>query len=186
MTSPRDPHGGPRPLHLVRGDGGDPDSSSLTADGRGEGRRTVVQPVGAGPPERQVPRELPAPPAERRLLPARLEIRLPSAAAGRAVARARHPAGRRWLPDRARLLQRLAERAQDGGAPWPRVAAAVLALRGIAGDDGPTFARRLGISATALARLEAGASPASAVPPRLRAVGGLVDWSWVDAGEPDR
>ena len=38
----------------------------------------------------------------------------------------------------------------------------------------------------ALARLEAGASPASAVPPRLRAVGGLVDWSWVDAGEADR
>ncbi|HET9290123.1 MAG TPA: hypothetical protein VFQ49_03505 [Actinomycetes bacterium] len=85
-----------------------------------------------------------------------------------------------------RLLQRLAERAQDGGASWPRVAAAVLALRGISGDDGPTFARRVGITTSALARLEAGSSPASAVPPRLRAVGGLVDWSWVDAGEVDR
>jgi hypothetical protein len=179
MTSPRDPHGGYRPLHLVRGDGGDPGPPSPAADGRGEGRRTDP---GAGRP----PRELPSPPAERRLLPARLEIRLPSMAADRVEARARHPAGRRWLPDRARLLQRLAERAQDGGAPWPRVAAAVLALRGIAGDDGPTFARRLGISTTALARLEAGASPASAVPPRLRAVGGLVDWKWVDAGEVDR
>jgi hypothetical protein len=179
MTSPRDPHGGHRPLHLVRGDGGDPGPPSPTADGRGEGRRTDP---GAGRP----PRELPSPPAERRLLPARLEIRLSSMASDRVEARARHPAGRRWLPDRARLLQRLAERAQDGGAPWPRVAAAVLALRGIAGDDGPTFARRLGISTTALARLEAGASPASAVPSRLRAVGGLVDWKWVDAGEVDR
>jgi hypothetical protein len=111
--------------------------------------------------------------------------RVPHGAA-RAEARTRHPAGRRWLPDRVRLLQRLAERAQDGGASWPRVAAAVLALRGISGDDGPTFARRVGITASALARLEAGLSPASAVPPRLRAVGGLVDWSWVDAGEVDR
>jgi hypothetical protein len=106
--------------------------------------------------------------------------------AARGEARSRHPAGRRWLPDRVRLLQRLAERAQDGGASWPRVAAAVLALRGISGDDGPTFARRVGITTSALGRLEAGSSPASAVPPRLRAVGGLVDWSWVDAGEVDR
>ena len=62
----------------------------------------------------------------------------------------------------------------------------MLALRGISGDDGPTFARRVGITTSALARLEAGSSPASAVPARLRAVGGLVDWSWVDAGEVDR
>ncbi|HET8621632.1 MAG TPA: hypothetical protein VFM27_21865 [Acidimicrobiales bacterium] len=112
--------------------------------------------------------------------------RVPHGAAARGEARSRHPAGRRWLPDRVRLLQRLAERAQDGGASWPRVAAAVLALRGISGDDGPTFARRVGITTSALARLEAGSSPASAVPARLRAVGGLVDWSWVDAGEVDR
>jgi len=104
-------------------------------------------------------------------------------AAARAEARSRHPSGRRWRPDRDRLLQRLADRARDGGADWPRVAAAVVALRGIAGDDGPTFAQRVGISPAALDRLESGASPASAVPPRLRSVAGLVDWSWVDAGE---
>ena len=86
--------------------------------------------------------------------PARtLRSRVPHAA--RAEARSRHPAGRRWLPDRVPAAT--PGRAGPGrGASWPRVAAAVLALRGISGDDGPTFARRVGITTSALARLEAG------------------------------
>jgi hypothetical protein len=80
------------------------------------------------------------------------------------------------------MLQRLADRAYVGGAPWPRVAAAVVMVRGVAGDDPPTFARRVGVSAATLAGLEAGAEPASSVPGCLRALGGLIDWTWVDDG----
>ena len=103
-------------------------------------------------------------------------------AEARAEARRRHPAGRAWRPDRCRMLQRLVDRAYVGGAPWPRVAAAVVMVRGIAGDDPPTFARRVGVSAATLAGLEAGAEPASSVPGCLRALGGLIDWTWVDDG----
>src|SRR5262245_17466819 len=103
-------------------------------------------------------------------------------AEARAEARRRHPAGRGWRPDRRRMLQRLADRAYVGGAPWPRVAAAVVMLRGIAGDDPPTFAQRVGVSAATLAGLEAGAEPASSVPGCLRVVGGVIDWAWVDDG----
>jgi hypothetical protein len=60
------------------------------------------------------------------------------------------------------------------------VAAAVVLLRGVAGDDRPAFARRLGVSAGALARLEQGLEPPASVPDGLRAVPGLVDWAWVD------
>jgi hypothetical protein len=105
-------------------------------------------------------------------------------ASARAVARSRHPTARAWVPDRGRLLERLAERAHARGAPWPRVAAAVLLLRGVAGDDRPAFARRVGMSEAVLERLERGLSPASAVPDRLRAVPDLVDWSWVEAPVP--
>lgn len=106
-------------------------------------------------------------------------------ARGRHVAaRARHPTARQWPPDRARLLRLLAERAAGRGARWPRVAAAVIALRGVAGDDRPTFATRVGIPLDQLERLEQGSEPPTAVPPVLRAVRGLVDWSWVDAGPP--
>ena len=103
-------------------------------------------------------------------------------AEARAEARRRHPAGRGWRPDRRRMLQRLADRAYAGGAPWPRVAAAIVMLRGVAGDDPPTFAQRVGVSASTLAGLEAGAVPASSIPTCLRAVVGLVDWAWVDDG----
>jgi hypothetical protein len=102
---------------------------------------------------------------------------------GRVAARSHHPSGRPWRPDRARLLERLAAAARAGGAPWPRVAAAMLVLRGIAGDDAATFAARLGIGADALDRLESGWVPASTVPARLRSIPGLVDWAWVD-GDP--
>jgi hypothetical protein len=102
------------------------------------------------------------------------------AGAARAAARQRHPTARAWVPDRARLIVRLAERAGARGAPWPRVAAAVLLLRGVAGDDLPAFARRLGVPEPELDRLERGLVPASGVPPRLRAVPDLVDWAWVD------
>ena len=80
-------------------------------------------------------------------------------------ARDRHPAARSWVPDRARLLERLAERAGRRGAAWPRVAAAVVLLRGVAGDDRPTFAERVGVSLADLADLELGLTPPSGVPP---------------------
>jgi len=102
----------------------------------------------------------------------------------RAAARARHPTARSWQPDRARVLARLAERVQARGAPWPRVAAAVLLLRGVAGDESAAFAARAGLSPGALARLEQGLDPPSAVPARLRTVPGLVDWAWVEEGPP--
>ncbi|HET6951283.1 MAG TPA: hypothetical protein VFI47_12955 [Acidimicrobiales bacterium] len=99
----------------------------------------------------------------------------------RAAARSRHPSARPWHPDRAGLLDRLAAAARARGAPWPRVAAAMLLLRGIAGDDRATFAARLGVGLATLDRLESGGVPASAVPACLRAVTDLVDWRWVDA-----
>jgi hypothetical protein len=97
-----------------------------------------------------------------------------------AAARARHPSARSWSPDRSAVVERLADRARARGAPWPRVAAAVVMLRGISGDDRETFARRLGLSAVEVGALEAGEVGPSAIPPRLRAVEHLVDWSWVD------
>ncbi len=103
-------------------------------------------------------------------------------AAARAAARSRHPAARTWVPDRARLLERLAERAGRRGAHWPRVAAAVLLLRGVAGDDRVDFARRVGVSVGDLEALELGSTPPSGVPALLRQVPDLVDWGWVDAG----
>jgi hypothetical protein len=102
--------------------------------------------------------------------------------AARSLGRQRHPSGRAWRPDRLRLLQLLADRAGSQGASWPRVAAAMVVLRGIAGDDPVTFAGRLGIPLVALQRLEAGVAPSAEVPARLRAVGGLIDWAWVEAG----
>jgi hypothetical protein len=109
----------------------------------------------------------------------------PGGAAGANAARSRHPSANRWRPDRGRLLERLAERARARGARWPRVAAAVLVLRGIAGDDPFTFAGRLGITVAALRHLEQGSVPPSAIPGHLRAVAELIDWSWVD-GEAHR
>ena len=105
--------------------------------------------------------------------------------AARAAARARHPAARAWAPDRERVLARLSARAAARGAPWPRVAAAVVLLRGVAGDDQAAFAQRLGVPEAEIDRLERGLVAAAAVPRRLRAVPGLVDWAWVDeAGAP--
>ncbi len=106
------------------------------------------------------------------------------AAAGRDAARSRHPTARAWVPDRARVLARLAERADARGAPWPRVAAAVVLLRGVAGDDRVAFAQRVGVSGVELERLEQGLEPGSSVPDRLRAVPDLVDWAWVDEATP--
>jgi hypothetical protein len=78
------------------------------------------------------------------------------------------------------MLERLAERARARGAAWPRVAAAVVLLRGVAGDERLAFARRVGVSEAELARLEQGAVPPGGVPARLREVHGLVDWAWVE------
>lgn len=104
-------------------------------------------------------------------------------AAARAAARDRHPAARSWQPDRARVLERLAERAGRRGAPWPRVAAAVVLLRGVAGDDRVTFAERVGVSVADLAELELGHTPPAGIPRRLRQVPDLVDWRWVDSAD---
>ncbi len=68
------------------------------------------------------------------------------------------------------------------GPHWPRVAAAVLLLRGVAGDDRVDFARRVGVSVGDLEALELGSTPPSGVPALLRQVPDLVDWGWVDAG----
>jgi hypothetical protein len=106
------------------------------------------------------------------------------AQAARAASRAHHPSARSWAPDRARLLERLADRARTRGAPWPRVAAAVVLLRGVAGDDCAAFAARLGLPPAVIERLEQGLEPASGVPERLRAVPDLVDWGWVDEPPP--
>ena len=97
-------------------------------------------------------------------------------AAARDAARQRHPAARTWVPDRVRLLER------RRGAAWPRVAAAVLLLRGVVGDDRADFARRVGLVEDELEALERGATPPSGVPDLLRQVADLVDWGWVDAG----
>jgi hypothetical protein len=104
--------------------------------------------------------------------------------AARAASRGRHPTARSWAPDRGRVLARLADRAQARGVPWPRVAAAVVLLRGVAGDEPAAFAARAGLSPAALARLEQGLDPPSAVPASLRVAPGLVDWAWVDAAPP--
>jgi len=101
--------------------------------------------------------------------------------AARAAARRRHPAGGGWWPDRRRLLERLAARARADGAAWPRVAAVVVALRGIAGDDAVTFASRVGVPLAVLTRLEAGLLPSRHVPGRVRAAAGPLDWAWVEA-----
>jgi hypothetical protein len=98
----------------------------------------------------------------------------------RDAARARHPAARSWAPDRALVLERLADRAGRRGAAWPRVAAAAVMLRGIAGDDPATFAGRVGLSIGEVAALEQGHTAPPDVPTRLRQVVHLVDWAWVD------
>jgi hypothetical protein len=93
----------------------------------------------------------------------------------------RHPSGRAWRPDRAVLAERVAQRAAGGGARWPRVAAATLVIRGLAGDDVATFAARLGLATDDVAALERGDVAPSHLPARLRAIEGIVDWQWVDA-----
>ena len=104
--------------------------------------------------------------------------------AARTAARSRHPTARSWVPDRARVLERLADRARARGAPWPRVAAAVVLLRGVAGDDPAAFAARIGLAPALLERLEQGLEPATGVPERLRSVPDLIDWAWVDEPPP--
>lgn len=102
-------------------------------------------------------------------------------AVARAAAQGRHPSARSWAPDRRLVVERLATRARAWGAAWPRVAAAALLLRGIAGEDQPEFAARLGMGVADLAALERGCTPPAHVPLRLRQVVHLVDWAWVDA-----
>ena len=102
--------------------------------------------------------------------------------AARAAALRRHPSSVGWRFDRRRLLERLAARAGADGAAWPRVAAVVVALRGVAGDDSATFAARVGVPLAVLTRLEAGGLSSRHVPRRVRAAAGPLDWAWVEAG----
>jgi hypothetical protein len=100
----------------------------------------------------------------------------------RATARSRHPSAHGRPAARAALAQRLAQRAAARGAAWPCVAAAVILLRGVAGDDAATFAARVGVPADVLDRLERGQLPPSEVPASLRGVAELIDWTWVAGG----
>lgn len=84
-----------------------------------------------------------------------------------------------WIPDRTLVVRRLAARAARRGARWPRVAAAVIAVRGVTGDDRPRFAERFRLDLAALDALERGLVPARDVPPFLRHHGAFVDWVWV-------
>jgi butyrate kinase len=73
----------------------------------------------------------------------------------RRLARSRHPTSRRH-PDLARMTARLAERLVAEGHPWPDFAATVIAERGRAGLDRPSFAGTLGVSEEMLAGVEEG------------------------------
>lgn len=91
-------------------------------------------------------------------------------------------AGPCWVPDRALAVRCLARRAARRGARWPRVAAAVTAVRGVSGEDRAGFAARFQLDIPALDALEGGLVPARDVPPFLRHHGAFVDWVWVAAG----
>lgn len=93
----------------------------------------------------------------------------------------RHRGRRAWRPDHALLAERMAGRAARDGARWPRVAAAALVIRGLAGDDVEAFAVRLGLTHGEVAELERGEVAPHDVPARLRSIEGVVDWRWVDA-----
>lgn len=74
---------------------------------------------------------------------------------GRVAARGRHPSTRPPVP--APLLEeRMAAELAGGGAPWPEVAAAVLADRGTTGRSPGEYAASLGVDQRTLERAEAG------------------------------
>ena len=108
--------------------------------------------------------------------------RADEADAGRAGHGCGSGSGTAWGPDRALAIRCLAARAARRGARWPRVAAAVTAVRGVSGEDRAGFAARFRLDLPALEALEGGLVPARDVPPFLRHHGAFVDWVWVAAG----
>ena len=83
------------------------------------------------------------------------------------VARRRHPCMRSPIRP-SELHHRLADVLELHGARHPDVAAAILAVRGAAGADQETFARRAGVEADTLRRAEAGELAREQLPGALR------------------
>jgi hypothetical protein len=91
------------------------------------------------------------------------------------AARRRHPSAQPWLPDVARMAQRLAAHLSADGVAGASVAAGVLAVRGAVGLGRAELARALAIDDELLARAEAGDVAVDDLPPALRRlVQGLV------------
>jgi hypothetical protein len=82
-------------------------------------------------------------------------------------ARRRHPCMRSPIRPSA-LHERFTDLLELHGARHPEVAAAVLAVRGAAGADQETFARRAGVDLETLRRAEAGDLARSQLPGALR------------------
>ena len=93
----------------------------------------------------------------------------------------RHPAGGRWRPDLARMRARMVERLDQECVPCPEVGAAALAVRGLAGVDQRSFAAQLRLDRPALAIVEQGRCPPSAVPVPLRQRAAWIDWDSLGA-----
>jgi DNA-binding transcriptional regulator YiaG len=83
------------------------------------------------------------------------------------AARRRHPSTRSPVSVLG-LRHRVADALELGGAPHPEVAATILALRGRTGLDGHDFARRAGVDARLLARVERGEVARDELPGALR------------------
>jgi len=93
-----------------------------------------------------------------------------AAAADAEAARRRHPSGRPPVPVPA-LAARVASALAGAGAPWPQVAAAVLADRGTTGRSPAEYAASLGIDEVTLERAESGSLGPTELPgPLLRVV----------------
>jgi hypothetical protein len=91
------------------------------------------------------------------------------ATAERAAARRRHPCMRSPVGE-DHVHRRVAAALGRAGAPHPEVAAAILAVRGVAGLEPEAFARRAGVDAALLRRAEAGELARHELPGALRAM----------------
>lgn len=80
---------------------------------------------------------------------------IPTRAAARSAARARHPSSV-WRPDQDRLRDRLAAQLQAGGHPEPMTAATLMSIRGRLGMDRAAFCRLTGVDPAVVSALEDG------------------------------
>lgn len=90
-----------------------------------------------------------------------------------AAARRRHPSTQPPVPA-PRVAARLAHLLDGRGVRWPRIAAAVLEVRGRAGLSPDALASQLGIDPDVLRSAEAGELALAELPPPLRAAVGRV------------